>query len=123
MVGVIEHALRCFPEECVGLLIGSGGDRPQDFQMRDEVSGFIPLSNVHPAPRQGFALDETEVALHVGKGVVGLYHSHPNGGGEPSLRDDATGFEFYWIVDPLNGKIYESHRRTSRGDRDECRPS
>ncbi|MCW5870887.1 MAG: Mov34/MPN/PAD-1 family protein, partial [Candidatus Eremiobacteraeota bacterium] len=101
------------PEECVGLLIGEG----------DEVFNFIPLSNVHPAPRQGFALAEAEVALHLGKGVVGLYHSHPGGGGgEPSVLDDLAGFCFYWIVDPLNGKIYETRRRMNKCGRGESCP-
>lgn len=106
----MEHALRCVPEECVGLLVGSG--------TRDEVLDFIPLSNVHRAPRQGFSVDEAEVALHLGKGVVGLYHSHPGGGGELSVLDDRAGFTYYWVVDPLNGKIYESRRNMRTWVRD-----
>ena len=112
MVGVIEHARACRPGECVGLLIG-----------RDEVDDFIPLCNVHPVPQQAFALDEAEVALHVGKGVVGLYHSHPNGGGKLSVWDDASGFEFYWIIEPASGKIFETRRKNYRSAPDESRPS
>lgn len=97
---VLEHAQRTFPEECVGLLIG-----------RDQVEDFIPLRNLHPNPRQGFRLDPSEVAVHLGKGVVGLYHSHPRGGTEPSCLDDVTGFEFYWIVDPQSGRLSEIKSR------------
>ena len=98
--GVLEHARRDFPNECVGLLLGG-----------EQVEDFLPLSNLHPNPRQGFRLDPLEVALHLGKGVVGLYHSHPNGGGEPSSLDDASGFDFYWIVDPLGGTLTEAKTR------------
>lgn len=96
--GVLEHARRSSPEECVGLLIG-----------KEKIEDFIPLRNLHPAPRQGYLLDSAEVAKHLGRGIVGLYHSHPAGGGQASCLDDPSGFEHYWIVDPLNGKIYENH--------------
>ena len=88
----MEHAARCAPEECVGLLLGN------------EVDDFVPLLNVHRCPRQGFALDEAEVALHLHRGVVGLYHSHP--GQEPRIsgRDDWAGFQHYWVVDPISGR-------------------
>lgn len=112
----------------MGLLIGQGipgggCEAPPGPLMRDEVSDFIPLSNVHPAPRQAFALDEAEVARFLHRGVVGVYHSHPDGTGELSLWDDAWGFEVYWIVDSLNGKIYESRRRMSNFGRNEFRPA
>lgn len=88
----MEHAHRCAPQECVGLLIGQG----------NEVSDFVPLLNVHICPEHGFALDEAEVAGHLGRGVVGLYHSHP--GQEPRISklDQVAGFEHYWVVDPIS---------------------
>ncbi|MFN8611004.1 MAG: hypothetical protein U0931_25910 [Vulcanimicrobiota bacterium] len=74
------------------MLIGEG----------NEVLDFVPLLNVHACPIHGFALDESEVARHLGRGVVGLYHSHP--GQDPclSLYDRSDGFEHYWVVDPLS---------------------
>ncbi|MBS2035114.1 Mov34/MPN/PAD-1 family protein [bacterium] len=76
----------------MGLLIGEG----------NEVLDFVPLSNVHPCPTQAFALDEAELARHLGRGVVGLYHSHP--GQEPriSTLDRFEGFVHYWVVDPVS---------------------
>ncbi|MBN9420690.1 hypothetical protein ABS71_16750 [bacterium SCN 62-11] len=97
---ILEHARRALPEECVGLLLG-----------REQVEDFVPLRNLHPAPHQGFCLDAAEVALHLSKGVIGLYHSHPNGGGEPSCFDEVKGFEFYWIVDPRAGTLSEIKAR------------
>lgn len=95
----------------MGLLLGRG-----------EVSGFIPLSNVHPAPRQAFRVDEAEVARYLPLRVVGLYHSHPDGCGELSCRDDAAGFDYYWVVDPLSGRIYESRRSWNSDCRERCGP-
>jgi len=95
----MEHALRCAPDECVGLLIG--------LDLGDEVLDFVPLSNVHCVPRHGFALDSLEVARHLHRGVVGLYHSHPGQDPNPSCWDLIPEGWHYWIVDPLGGRWYQ----------------
>jgi len=94
----MEHASRRAPEECVGLLIG--------LALGDEVSDFVPLSNVHPVPRHGFALEPAEVARHFHRGVVGLYHSHPGQDPQPSRWDEIPESWHYWIVDPVGQRWY-----------------
>lgn len=89
--GIITHALRASPAECVGFLLGEG------------ISDYLPLRNVSPRPRQSFALDPLEVAsaMSLRLPVVGLYHSHPDGCAWPSSTDAcvylASGWH-YWIV-------------------------
>ena len=88
----MAHALRCSPEECVGLLLGE-----------DEIRDIWPLTNVSTSPTHGFGLDPVEVARVLSQSlpVVGLYHSHPGQRPYPSERDS---LEFlpcgwhYWIV-------------------------
>jgi len=90
---VIEHALRCSPEECVGFLLGG-----------QSVESIWPLRNVARYPRHGFELDPQEVAevLFQEKPVVGLYHSHPGVAPVyPSSQDLGCGIPVgwhYWIL-------------------------
>ncbi len=90
---VIQHALCCSPQECVGFLLGQP----------DLVEDILPMCNVHPNPTQGFALDSAEVAQVLGAPIVGIYHSHPYASVLPSALDRAGNVcrrWHYWIVDP-----------------------
>lgn len=79
---MLEHVLRCLPEEACGLLAGQG----------DEVSRVLPVPNVlrsafrfRMEPR---AQLEAMRAIEVeGLEMVGIYHSHPRGPAGPSAID------------------------------------
>ena len=83
-----EHALRAYPEECCGLLLGEA------VPDRERVEAVVPVENRHAEPRRGFELPPDAVACALaqerrgGQGVVGVYHSHPDGVPVPSRRDE-----------------------------------
>lgn len=92
-----SHAQSVCPMECCGALIGhdlNQGDR--------EVTQVVPIPNCRrDDPRHGFdmapeALLQAERAARAsGCAVVGIYHSHPDGGSCPSARDRA-GAQSFW---------------------------
>jgi proteasome lid subunit RPN8/RPN11 len=80
---VIAHAREEAPNECCGLLIGSG-------RTIDEA---VRAGNIDPRPRVRYLLDP---AMHIatnrrlrgsGRAVVGFYHSHPASAAVPSAAD------------------------------------
>ncbi len=80
---VIAHAREEAPNECCGLLIGSG-------RTIDEA---VRAGNIDPRPRVRYLL---EPATHIftnrrlrgsGRAVVGFYHSHPASPPVPSATD------------------------------------
>jgi proteasome lid subunit RPN8/RPN11 len=82
---MIGEAARTAPDECCGLLIGTGN--------RIEIA--VPARNVHPSPRTHFEIDPAAlIAAHKaeregGPRVAGYWHSHPTGRAEPSPTDRA----------------------------------
>lgn len=80
---MLGEAIRQAPLECVGVLSGLGR----------EITGCHPLPNVAADPRRHFLADPAaQIALfrrlrEEGREVVALYHSHPEGGAEPSATD------------------------------------
>jgi proteasome lid subunit RPN8/RPN11 len=89
-----------YPEEACGLLIGRRDDAAV------VVTGVAPSPNRSPMPRTSFEIDaklrlDLARALRGGPtGVVGLYHSHPDGGAEPSAtdRDRAWEPDLVWLI-------------------------
>lgn len=82
-----EIALRTYPEECCGALLGLAGS----------VSAIWPATNVHDGPRSmRYAVDPEELlrahqsAREVGCEVIGYYHSHPDQAAAPSKTDLAA---------------------------------
>jgi proteasome lid subunit RPN8/RPN11 len=81
-----EHALRDFPRECCGLLIGAPGPRCRLVEV-------VPLHNQcqEDADRR-YVVDPLDW-LAVGRripperAICGVYHSHPRGPAIPSLCD------------------------------------
>jgi proteasome lid subunit RPN8/RPN11 len=79
------HAERCYPEECVGALVGDAL----------AVREAWPLENIAVDRRHGFevsarALLEVEArADEQGLRVWGYYHSHPDAPAVPSTADAA----------------------------------
>lgn len=80
---LIAHARRATPEEACGLLLGQH-DRPTE---------VVRLSNHARQPVRHYALDPLEYmqversADQRGLAVVGVWHSHPEGGADPSETD------------------------------------
>jgi len=96
---LLSEAKAEFPRECCGLIEGTrDGD---DFR----ISGLHPARNLASDPN-AFEIDPAEQfrlmrALRgSGRGIIGCYHSHPNGKPEPSQRDVASAVEegFLWLI-------------------------
>lgn len=90
-----EHALRAFPEECCGFLIGNAAQSK-------EVSNVVASQNRAPDMRtQRYTVDPLDhVRLDVelessGKKILGFYHSHPNTSAKPSLHDVENAWPWY----------------------------
>ena len=79
---ILGHAQRTAPEECVGLLSGTGRD----------IRGWHPLTNRLHETRRFLADPAEQLRLfrelrEQGSQVVAIYHSHPSGPPEPSPAD------------------------------------
>lgn len=98
---ILAHAAREGHREACGLLLGQPGD----------IVAHIETSNVAAQPERGFEIDPTTLlAAHRdargdGGAVVGWYHSHPNGRGEPSATDAARAVEDgkLWVIAAAGG--------------------
>lgn len=82
---ICVHARDSAPAECCGLLLG---DRE-----RGEGVQILPAANVAADPVQRFEIDPTvllaahKAARAGGPGILGHYHSHPDGAPVPSPVD------------------------------------
>ncbi len=111
---MVEHARREAPREACGLLAGGGA----------VLQERIECSNGSPDPRS-FEIPPQELfsafrALRQrGLEPLGVYHSHPDGAGEPSRRDFEEFFYpqwSYWIVSFPGGEaVVRCFRWTERG--------
>ena len=99
-----SEARSAFPRECCGLL---EGEREAD---------TIRVTALHAARNLSTDSDRFEIdpAAHFaairiaranGHEIVGCYHSHPNGGGEPSVRDGEGAWDegFAWLIAAVSG--------------------
>jgi proteasome lid subunit RPN8/RPN11 len=114
-----SHARAAYPEECCGLLVG---DSAADGSPR--VTAIVPSPNRAPDPTCHFAIDpqiqfdlvrssrETTTRRTgsaqgelAGLRMVGHYHSHPNGRGEPSAEDARMAYEqgVVWMIAAVAG--------------------
>ncbi len=92
---VRAHALRELPNECCGLLVGTG----------DVIDEAVPAPNVLSSASR-YRLDprvhlETNRRLRgTPRAIVGAYHSHPRSPAVPSPRDLAEAHypEFVWLI-------------------------
>ncbi|MBF0622060.1 MAG: M67 family metallopeptidase [Magnetococcales bacterium] len=81
------HAQRMLPNECVGVLSGTG----------HTITGWHPLTNADADPSRFLADPQEQITLFkqlrdAGQQVVALYHSHPDGDAEPSEKDLAEAY-------------------------------
>lgn len=83
--GLLGEAARSHPDECCGILLGTGS----------RIAAIVPVRNVHSEPHRHFEIDPQALvdahrnARSGGPQVVGYFHSHPNGLAEPSPTDRA----------------------------------
>lgn len=95
-LGVYEHAVQCYPEECCGLLLGTVGAPPHrlvrctNVQSRRRSQGESDLG-----ARDAFWIDESELlsslkeADRQGLALRAIYHSHVDGDAYLSYTDVA----------------------------------
>lgn len=81
---IVGRARRAAPRECCGLLVGT----------RSRVDECVATANVDPHPSRYQVDPAAHLALNrrlrgSGRAIVGVYHSHPRGGGDPSPTDVA----------------------------------
>nr|WP_317975322.1 M67 family metallopeptidase [Novosphingobium sp. IK01] len=93
---MVEAALRAFPAEACGLLLGKEG----------HIMEARACANVAPDPLRHFEIDPAAlIAAHRasragGLAVLGYFHSHPNGLARPSATDAraAAGDGRIWAI-------------------------
>lgn len=93
---IVRHAEACRPEECCGLLAGDPVGR---------VRFVYPLTNAQHSPT-AYTIEPVEHfrawqhATAAGWELIGAFHSHPRGPGEPSATDLALAAEpdWAWVI-------------------------
>ncbi|MGF1639868.1 MAG: Mov34/MPN/PAD-1 family protein [Rhodospirillales bacterium] len=124
LADIAAAAERAYPEECCGLLVGTGA--PGSTVV---VGRVVASANVAPAPRRDrFEIDpklrfDLMRALADGaERVVGHYHSHPDQPARPSQRDLDMAWEpdLVWLITAVvDGRATETtaHRVDPAGGR------
>jgi proteasome lid subunit RPN8/RPN11 len=98
---IARHAARTYPDECVGLLLGTLDDDQQTkrvaalYEAENTWQGQVSLAEGDDpqSRRDRFYLDPRDylraerAARAQGLDVIGCYHSHPDHPAEPSERD------------------------------------
>jgi proteasome lid subunit RPN8/RPN11 len=121
MDAIGRHAVRTYPEECCGFLLGEerGGTT--------RVVRVVPAANERQDSRHNrFVMSpETVLAAHkearaAGLSVVGYYHSHPDHPAEPSEfdREHAWPGLSYLIVSVRHGQVDRARSWRLRDDRE-----
>ena len=96
---ILHQAAAAHPRECCGLIAGARAGT--DFR----VLALHPARNL-AVDADRFDIDPrdhlvaSKVARTAGHQIIGCYHSHPDGGAEPSARDLAGAGEenFLWLI-------------------------
>lgn len=92
---IAAHAEREAPDECCGLLLGTG----------HSIDEALPLANRAAEPARRYEIDPRDYLAAIKRcrgtrqGVIGAYHSHPRASAEPSERDRAEAFgDFLYLI-------------------------
>lgn len=104
MAEITAAAEAAYPEECCGLLVGSGAGPPEPGY---RVSRVVVSENKALGGRD--TRFEVDPALRLAlqrqlrggpDSVIGLFHSHPDGAAEPSPRDLDSAWEpeLVWLI-------------------------
>ncbi|WP_169569922.1 M67 family metallopeptidase [Sneathiella limimaris] len=94
------HSIECYPEEACALIIGARVDDAI------KVTDVVIAENVAANKERFFEVDPaTRIRLekqYRGQscGVIGVFHSHPNGEARPSATDEKMVIEreLFWLV-------------------------
>jgi proteasome lid subunit RPN8/RPN11 len=97
---LIAEARGAFPNECCGLIEGT--TTPEGWR----ATALHGSKNLAVDPAQSFLIDPQ---VHFGllrrlrgteRAIIGCYHSHPGGRGEPSALDRAEAIDdgFVWLI-------------------------
>ena len=92
---IAAHARAAAPDECCGLLVGTGA----------RIESAHAARNLRRSPTR-YLIDPADhfAAIRSGRkaglAVVGAYHSHPASAASPSPRDEreATGSDFLYLI-------------------------
>ncbi len=88
---IAAEARAAYPGECCGLIVGEGFS----------VTALHPSRNLASAPDR-FEIDPSLQfrLMREGRGIIGCYHSHPDGAAEPSARDAelAVDGDLVWLI-------------------------
>lgn len=103
-----ETALRVYPEECCGALLGIAG----------VVRSVWPATNVYDGPKsKRYTIDPEELlkahksAREAGCEVIGYYHSHPDQAATPSKTDLAAAvWDVSYLILSVTCKRVEERR-------------
>lgn len=97
---LIDHARQDPKRECCGFLAGRAGTITRVYPA--ENVAIKPVTNYEVATKEIVHL--TRAMRAAGLEMLGIYHSHPNGKGEPSETDIATVSYpdvAYFIISPV----------------------
>ena len=105
---IIRHAESEYPCEACGLLLGR---RPPD---RVLISEGIPSPNLADQPRHNFEIDPglrlriQKASRDGGTGIVGHYHTHPDGKAAPSASDRTRIYEtdLIWLIGSVHKGLF-----------------
>jgi len=111
------EARAAFPMECCGLIEGTA--TPEGWR----ATALHGSKNLAENPKQNFLIDPQIhfALLHRLRGtdcaIIGCYHSHPQGRGEPSERDRAAAMDdgFVWLIagdGEWNAYVFDAGART-----------
>ena len=101
---IAQEARAALPKECCGLLVGNvEGERFRVLYLRATRNMVTEPDSFEIDPAVQIAL--MRALRGSGRRIIGCYHSHPNGTGEPSDRDRASSFEmgFVWLIASISG--------------------
>lgn len=106
-----DHAQRCYPEECCGLLLGQNKVVQQVWVTENSwtpefLAGLPVLSPYHldQSRRNRFAIAPVDIlaaqkyARQHALEIIGIYHSHPDYPAVPSEYDRAIAWDVYSYV-------------------------
>ena len=104
---IVAHARQTAPDECCGLLVGTGA----------RIDEAVHARNLEAGPTR-YRIDPADhIALikrlrGTDRAILGVYHSHPRSSGVPSASDVAEAFypDFVYLIVSL-----------AAADRPECR--
>ena len=119
---MVEHARATYPDECVGVLLGTGENG------RKTVRVALPMENVNPGPkRERYMLDSNDLraadveARRRGLTLIGIYHSHPDAEAyfsETDLKNSCPWYSFV-VLSIRRGEF--DHANSWRPDADQTR--